>query len=91
MRDVTPEPAPTAVAEPEAAKPAGRAKGVHAAMSRGKPKPKEEPPVIDGEIQGDNSGENGGESYAGSVDDLQTQGGDVFGGPDDDDDDYNPA
>ncbi|MCW1412162.1 hypothetical protein OLZ32_27825 [Rhizobium sp. 1AS11] len=89
MREVNPapEPAPAAPAEPE--KPAGRARGVHAAMARGKAKPKDEPPVIEGEIE-PNGGDEG-ESHANIVDDLQTHG-DVFGGPDDgDDDDYNPA
>jgi hypothetical protein len=91
MREVNPAPAePVTKIEPEEPKPAGRPKGVHAAMARtSKAKPKPEPEVIDAEVQEIPSGEDDGESHAGSVDVLQTS--DVFGGPDDDDDDYSAA
>lgn len=109
MRDVTPrsEAATPAVVQPaEPEKPAGRPRGVHAAMNSGKkaagpgeadsgkPAKKNEPPVIDVDA------EEVRPSSAESVDNLQTHNGpadsngdddgDMFSAPDDDDA-YDPA
>jgi hypothetical protein len=96
MRDVTPlQPEP--VTTTDEAKPAGRPKGIHAAMAATpkEPKPKKPAKVIEADA-------NESENNAGSVDDLQTrdggegdgggEDGDMFGAPGEDDDDgYDPA
>lgn len=97
-KDITPAPAAAAPVETEE-KPAGRPKGVHAAMSA-KPEPakakaKPAAKVIDAEVDASNAAAG---TDAGSVVKTQTNGADSgfdgdnvpFGDPDEDDD-YNPA
>lgn len=93
MKEINPaQAAPAATVVEESEKPAGRPRGVHAAMSKTKPKAAKEAPVIEAEANEGGSGEDGGEADEQSVDVLQTgSNDDVFGGPDDDDDGYDPA
>lgn len=87
MRDVTPvsdaAAAPSAEASPDP-KPAGRPKGVHDALKRGKAEPakpaKAEPPVIDAEAEDITDADGEGDEAAAS----DAESGDVFGAPDDD-------
>ncbi|MCB5201678.1 recombinase RecT [Neorhizobium sp. T786] len=105
IKDITPDAAQQAAAGTEEAKPAGRPRGVHAAMNAGKTaeevKPrgrkKAEPQTIEGEAEEVNERQDEERSFADGVDNSQTIDGDyrnddTFGAPgDDEDDDYTPA